>query len=57
VCKGDRQPLGGYDGGEKVKIPLGSTPAVYFTMCVSRDWRGEVSKAAQMADVTVSTIP
>ena len=57
VHKGDRQPLGGFDRGERVKIPPGSTPAVHFTMCMSRDRRGEVSKAVQMADVTVSKTP
>lgn len=53
-AQGDRQPLGGFDRGEKVKMPPGSTPVVHFTMCMSRDRRGEVSKAVQMADVTIS---
>lgn len=45
VRKGDRQPLGRFDREEKLKIPPGSIPAVHF-MCMSKDRRGEASKAA-----------
>lgn len=55
--RGTDSPWGGFDRREKVKTPPGSTPAVHFTVCMSRDGRGEVSEAVQVADVTTSRSP
>lgn len=57
VHKGNRQPLGEYGRGKKVKIPPGSTPAVHFTMYMTSGRSREVRKAAQMVDVTISKTP
>lgn len=59
VHRGTESLWGDLTEREKVKMPPGSTPVVHFTMCMSRDRRGEVSKAVQVqvADVTISKTP
>lgn len=46
VHKGNKQPLGEYGKGKKVKVPPGSTPAMHFTMYVSRDRSRKVEKGS-----------